>query len=129
MLSGTVTAAASVGISRRMKIATTISTRATLISRDCSTWPTLPRIVPVRSDRKVTLMSGGIQASSCGSAALTRSTVSMTFAPADLVMVSRIAGCVPCQAASLVLATLLVTDAMSPRRTTAPLLVFSTRLA
>ena len=129
MLSGTVTAAASVGTSRRMKIATTISTSATLISSDCSTWSTLARIVAVRSDRMVTLMSGGIQASSCGSAAFTRSTVSMTLAPADLVMVSRIAGCVPCQAASLVLATPLMTLATSPRRTTAPLLVFSTRLA
>ncbi len=129
MLSGTVTAAAKVGISRRMNTATTISTRATLISSDCSTCPTLARMVAVRSDRKLTLMSAGSQASSCGRAAFTRSTVSMTLAPAALVMVSRMAGWAFCQAASLVLATLLVTVAMSPRRTTAPLLVFSTSRA
>ena len=39
------------------------------------------RIVVVRSDRIETLIDGGIEACSCGSSALIRSTVSMTLAP------------------------------------------------
>ena len=55
-----------------------------------------------------------------------RSTVSMTLAPASLVMVSRIAGCLPFHAASRVLATPSTTVATSDRRRTAPLPALST---
>ena len=50
---------------------------------------------------------------SCGSSAWMRSTVSMTLAPASLVIVSRIAGCLPFHAASRVLATPSITVATS----------------
>ena len=116
-LSGTVTAAASVGTRRRMNSATTMSTSAMEISRDTSTSSTLARMVAVRSDRVATWMPGGIHFRSCGSTAFTRSTVSITLAPAVLVIVSRMAGCWPCHAASLVLATPLMTVATSARRT------------
>ena len=129
MLSGTVTAAASVGTRRRMNTATTISTNAMLASSVHSTSSTLARMVVVRSEMVVTRMSGGIHASSCGSAARTRSTVSITLAPAVLVSVSRMARFVPCQAASLVLATLSSTSATSPSRTVAPSADFSTSRA
>ncbi len=78
----------------------------------------------VRQDGQLDV--GRHPACSCGSSASTRSTVSMTLAPADLVMVSRIAGCVPVQAASWSWLTLSTTLATSDRRTTAPLLFFST---
>ncbi len=128
-LNGTVTAAAKVGTRRRMNSATTISTSAMLISKVHSTSATLARMVVVRSEMVATRMSGGIHARSCGSAARTRSTVSMTLAPAVLVSVSRMAGFLPSHAASLVLDTLSSTSATSPSRTVAPLLVFSTSLA
>ena len=52
--SGTVTAAASVATRRRMKISTTSSTRAILISNVVRTSRTLARIVVVRSEMTVT---------------------------------------------------------------------------
>ena len=90
--SGTVTPAATVGTSRRMNSATTSSTSATEISRLICTSSTLARMVWVRSDRMVSLMSGGIQDLQQRQHALMRSTVSMTLAPTVLVTVSRIAG-------------------------------------
>src|SRR5271154_3871539 len=102
---GTVTAAANVGISRRMNSSTTSSTRVMVISMVYCTSLTDARMVVVRSEMMVSLMLAGSHSISCGSSALMRSTVSMTLAPADLVIVSRIAGCLPFQAASRVLAT------------------------
>ena len=107
--SGTVTAAATVGISRRMNISTTTSTSTIVISRVNCTSSTLARIVVVRSEMTETWMSGGSHRMSCGSKARTPSAVSMTLAPASLVIVRRIAGCLPSQAASRVLAVLLIT--------------------
>ena len=65
--SGTVTAAAIVGTSRRMKISTTSSTSAMVISMVFCTSSTLARIVVVRSAVIVSLMSGGSHSISCGS--------------------------------------------------------------
>jgi len=50
-----------------------------------------------------------------------RFTVSMTLAPPSFVMLSRIAGCLPFQAARRVLAVPLITVATSDRRRIAPL--------
>ena len=124
--SGTVTAAARVGISRRMKTSTTISTSTMVISMVYCTSSTLARIVVVRSEITETWMSGGSQRISCGSKARRPSAVSMTLAPASLVMVSRMAGCLPSQAASLVLAVPLTTLATSDSRRMAPLAVLMT---
>ncbi len=120
MESGTVTAAATVGTSRRMNIITTSSTRAMVSSSVICTSSTLARMVAVRSELTTTLMSGGIQARSWGSSALMRSAVSMTFAPATLLMYSRIAGVLPSQAASRLLATPSITVETSASRTAAP---------
>ena len=68
--SGTVTAAASVGTSRRMNTSTTSSTSAMVISMVYCTSSTLARIVVVRSEMTVSWMSGGSHAISCGSSAL-----------------------------------------------------------
>ena len=126
MDSGTVTPAATVGIRRRMNTTTTISTRATVISMVHCTSSTLARMVVVRSDSTVSFTSGGIHACNCGRAASTASVVSMTLAPEDLVSVSRMAGCLPNHAARRVLDTPSMTEATWDRRTTAPLLVFTT---
>ena len=72
MDSGTVTPAAIIGTSRRMNSSTTSSTSATVISSVICTSSTLARMVVVRSDRMVSLMSGGIQDFSSGSTALHR---------------------------------------------------------
>ena len=124
--SGTVTAAARVGISRRMNTSTTSSTSTMVISMVYCTSSTLARIVVVRSEMTETWMSGGSHRISCGSRARRPSAVSMTLAPASLVMVSRIAGCLPSQAASLVLAVALTTLATSDSRRMAPLAVLMT---
>ena len=119
--SGTVTPAAMVGTMRRMNSSTTSSTSPTVSSSVYCTSSTLARIVPVRSDKMVSLISGGIQDFSSGNTAFTLSTVSITLAPADLVSVSNIAGCWPNQAASRALATPSITVATSDRRNMAPL--------
>ncbi len=119
--SGTVTAAARVGISRRMNSSTTISTSVMVISMVYCTSATDARIVVVRSEMMVSLMLAGSHCISCGRSCLMRSTVSMTLAPADLVMFSRIAGCLPFQAASRELATPSITVATSDSRSAAPL--------
>ena len=120
MDSGTVTAAASVGTRRRMNSSTTSSTSATEISSEICTSSTLARMVLVRSEITVTLMSGGIQLSRCGSSALMRSAVSITLAPAILLMLSRMAGVWPSQAARRELATPSITLATSDRRRAEP---------
>jgi len=125
--SGTVTAAAAIGTSRRMNSSTTSSTSTIVISSVYCTSATLARIVAVRSWITVSLMPAGIHDISCGSSARTRSRVSITFDPADLEIVSRIAGCLPSQAARRVLATPSVTVATSDNWSTAPLPAFSTR--
>ena len=84
------------------------------------------RIVVVRSEMMVSLMFAGSHFISCGSSVLMRSTVSMTLAPAYLVIVSRIAGCLPFHAASRVFATLSTTVATSDSRRIAPLPALST---
>ncbi len=118
---GTVARAASVGTKRRRNSSTTISTRPMVISSVIWTSFTLARMVLVRSEIIVTRISGGSQDSSCGRAARTPSAVAITLAPASLVMSIRMAGCVPSQAASLLLAVPLNTCARSPSRTNAPL--------
>ena len=125
--SGTVTAAARVGISRRMKTSTTISTRTMVISRVYCTSLTLARIVVVRSEITETWIPGGSQRMRVGSRARTPSAVWMTLAPASLAIVRRMAGCLPSQAASRVFAVPLMTLATSEMRRIAPLAVFSTR--
>ena len=92
MESGTETTAAKVGTVRRMNRNTTISTMAMVITNVNSMSLMLLRMVPVRSDSTVTSISGGIQERSSGSAARTRSTTSITLAPAVLVTVRMIAG-------------------------------------
>ena len=124
--SGTVTAAAIVGTSRRMNTSTTSSTSVMVISMVYCTSATEARIVVVRSEMTVSWILAGSHSISCGSRSLMWSTVSITLAPADLVMVSRIAGCLPFQAASRVLATPSTTVATSDRRSTAPLPVLIT---
>src|SRR3954469_8216062 len=79
--SGTVTAGMTVAQKLRRKMKITMTTSATVrISVNCTS-ETEARIVSVRSAMTETLMAGGIDASSTGSIALTRFTVSMTFAP------------------------------------------------
>ncbi len=90
--SGTVTAAAMVGTRRRMNSRTTSSTRKMVMPRVYCTSATLARIVVVRSETTVTLMSGGSHAISCGSSARMPSAVSMTLAPASLLIVEQDAG-------------------------------------
>ena len=124
--SGTVTAAARVGTSRRMNTSTTSSTSTIVTARVYCTSATLARIVSVRSVTTCRSIPGGIQALSCGSSRRMRSTVSITFASADLVTSSRIAGCLSYQAASRVLVGPSVTRATSARVSTAPRPVFST---
>ena len=68
--SGTVTAAASVGISRRMNTSTTSSTSAMVISMVYCTSATEARIVVVRSEMMVSLMLAGSHSMSCGSSCL-----------------------------------------------------------
>ncbi len=104
-----------------MNSSTTSSTSPTLASRVNCTSSTLARMVAVRSDSTSTWMSGGIHASRCGSSALMRSAVSITLAPATLLMYSRMAGVLPCHAASRTLATLSTTLATSDSRSAEPL--------
>src|SRR6476646_6375375 len=92
---GTVTAAANVDISRRMNTNTTISTSAMVIIMVYCTSATEERMVVVRSAMTVSLILEGSHSMSCGSSCLMRSTVSMTLAPACLVMISSMAGCLP----------------------------------
>ena len=122
--SGTVTAAAMVGTRRRRNTSTTSSTIATVISSVNWMSLTLARIVPVRSEMTVRSISGGIQERRSGSTARTRSVVSMTFEPADLMSVSRIAGFCPFHAARRELATPLTTFATSPMRRMRPFVDF-----
>ncbi len=60
---------------------TTMMTSATEIASVRSTSCSEARMSVVRSAATVTSMSRGIDASSCGSSAMTRSTVSMMLAP------------------------------------------------
>ena len=71
-------------LSRKTKI--TPITAAIVISSVCSTSRTEARMFCVRSTRMLTETAGGIAARSRGSAALMRSTVSITLAPGCLVM-------------------------------------------
>ena len=125
--SGTVTPAARVGTRRRMNSATTPSTSTTEIPRLVCTSLTEARIVAVRSDRMVRSISGGIQLCSSGSTARTLSTVSITLAPAALVIDTNIAGLLPKLAASRALAVPSITRATLDSRTTAPPAVLITR--
>ncbi len=79
--SGTVTAGITVAQKFRKNTKITITTSATVSTRVKRTSLTEARMVSVRSDRIETLMSFGMEACSCGSIALTRSTVAMTLAP------------------------------------------------
>jgi len=78
--------------SRRNRNTTKITSRIET-SRVTSTSRTAARIVTVRSMTMLVRISGEIDASSEGSSALMRSTVSMTLAPAILNMTMRTAGC------------------------------------
>ncbi len=110
-----------------MNTSTTISTRAMVMSNVTEMSAMLARMVAVRSSMTVSLMPRGMVASSRGSTVRMRSTVLMTLAPASLVMLSRIAGCWPDQAARRLLATPSITVATSERRVTAASRVLSTR--
>ena len=79
--SGTVTAGMMVAQKLRRNTKITITTSATVSINVNCTSETEARMVSVRSETIDTLMAGGIEASSTGSIALTRSTVSMTLAP------------------------------------------------
>ena len=88
----------------------------------------------VRSVRSDTLIEAGRLASSCGSIALMRSTVWMTFAPGWRWMLTMIAGrgCLwprsAAQAASFTFSASSTTAAMSATRSGAPFLYMSTML-
>ena len=78
-------------------------------------------MVCVRSMIDVTWIDGGIEASSRGSAALMRSTVSMTLAPGCLKMISRMPRLPFCQPASSRFSGPSIARPMSRTRTAAPL--------
>ena len=80
---GTATLGISVARQLRRNRNTTITTRLTAISSVCSVSFSDARIVVERSSTGVTVMSAGSDAVSCGSAARTRSIVSMMFAPGE----------------------------------------------
>ena len=79
--SGTVTAGMTVAQKLRRNRKITMTTSATVSSNVNCTSATEARMVWVRSEMIETFIAGGIDASSCGSSALIRSTVSMTLAP------------------------------------------------
>ena len=79
--SGTVMPGMTVAQKLRRKTKITITTSATVRIRVKRTSLTEARIVAVRSEAIETLIAGGMEASSCGSSALTLSTVSITLAP------------------------------------------------
>ena len=79
---------------------------------------TLARMVWVRSDSTVSSIPLGIQDCNSGSTAFRLSTVSITLASDVLLIVSKIAGFCPNQAASRVFATPSITLATSCNRTT-----------
>ena len=79
--SGTVTAGMTVAQKFRKNMKITITTSATISINVNCTSATDARMVWVRSEMTLTLTAGGIEASSTGSIALIRPTVSMTLAP------------------------------------------------
>jgi len=78
---GTATLGMSVARQLRRNRNTTITTSATAIMSVCSVSLSEERIVTERSDVGITSTLAGSDAFSCGSIAITRSTVSMMFAP------------------------------------------------
>ena len=99
----------------------TITTRQTAsISVNCTS-ATEARMVSVRSMMVLTWIDGGIDASSRGSVALIRSTVSMTLAPGCLKMISRMPRLPFCQPASSRFSGPSIAVPMSRTRTAAPL--------
>lgn len=80
---GTATLGISVARQLRRNRNTTITTRLTAMMSVCSVSASDARIVRERSSTGVTWMSAGSAAVSCGSAAFTRSIVSMMFAPGE----------------------------------------------
>ncbi len=124
--SGTVMPAAIVGVVRRRNANTTIITSATVASSVSCMSETLARIVCVRSVSVETSTLAGIQRRSSGSRLLMRSTVSITFASACLVMIRRTDGCRLNQAAERVLRVPRCTEATAESRTTVPLAVLTT---
>ena len=86
-----------VGQKRRRKRKITMTTRAMLRTNEVWTSSTEARMVVVRSLRMERSTDGGIQRSNWGNSALIRSTVSMTFAPACLEMMTNTAGFMPDQ--------------------------------
>ena len=103
---------------RNRKITSTTSTTASISSNWTSS--TEARTVMVRSVSVVTSTAAGIDAVSCGSIALTRSTTSMTFAPGWRWIFMTIAGVVSFHAASLLFSTPSITSATSVRWIGAP---------
>ena len=85
-------------------------------------------MVPVRSDRIEMLMPAGIHCLSCGSRALTRSTVSMTLASGFFVMMSSTAGLLSKRADERRLRVARTTLATSPTRTMSPFGMFLTTM-
>ena len=99
----------------------TITTRATVSRSVNCTSATAARMVVVRSAAMVTLIAGGIDASSRGSKALTLSTVSITLAPGTRWMARMMARWLLNQPASRSFSGPSIAWPMSPMRTGEPL--------
>src|ERR1700733_11256092 len=83
---GTGTAGMTVAQKLRRKMKITMTTSAIVRINVKRTSETDARMVAVRSDAIETLMAGGMEDSSCGSSALTLSTVVITLAPGTRMM-------------------------------------------
>ena len=89
---GTATLGTSAARKLRRNRNTTMTTSATASNSERCTSRTEARSVGVRSDTICTSIAAGMEASSCGNKARTRSTASRMFAPGCLYTCSRMAG-------------------------------------
>src|SRR5450830_834826 len=119
---GTVIAGMAVARPFRKNKNTTIITNAMEITKERSTSRNDARMVGVRSMTTSILIAAGIDAFRLGNKALTRSTVSIIFAPGCRNKISMTAGCFPYSPAFLTSRTESFTAAISEMRTGLPLL-------
>ena len=119
---GTTTPGITVARTLRRKRKTTRMTSEIEMSSVISTSWTDARMVVVRSRTTDILIAGEIEACNCGSAASTRSTVSMILAPGWRKMMIRTDGVPSTIPALRTSSTESSTSATSERRTAAPLL-------
>ena len=119
--SGTVTAGMTVAQKLRRNRKITMTTSATVSSNVNCTSATEARMVSVRSEMIETFTAAGIDASSTGSIALMRSTVSMTLAPGWRWIARMIARCWLNQPATRSFSGALMAWPTSRIRTGAPL--------